>query len=148
MFDFIHVRFLSGCIEDWPKFYREAFRCCKPSGWIEHQEPSLLWHLEGQEVPDDSAMGQWGKVFHEGGRKSGRTFTLVDENLQQKYIQEAGFVDITVKDIKCPFGAWSQDKKQKELGVSARLALEADIEGAFTPPSGAYYGVLANPAVG
>lgn len=54
------------------------------------------------------------KVFHKGGRKSERIFTLVEENLQQKYMHEAGFFDITVKDIKCPFGAWSQDKKQKE----------------------------------
>lgn len=77
-----------------------------------------------------------GKVFHEGGRKSERIFTLVEENLQQKYMHEAGFFDITVKDIKCPFGAWSQDKKQKELGMSARLTLEADIEGVFTPRQG------------
>jgi ubiquinone/menaquinone biosynthesis C-methylase UbiE len=35
-FDFIHVRFLIGNILDWSRFYREAFRCCKPSGWIEH----------------------------------------------------------------------------------------------------------------
>lgn len=128
-FDFVHVRFLVGCIEDWRKFYREAYRCCKPGGWIEHQEPSLLWFLQGQDVPEDSPMGQWGKVFQEGGRKFGRTFTLVDEGGQQKYMEEAGFTDISVKEYQVPSGDWPKDPAQKELGLFARQALVADIEG-------------------
>ncbi|SPQ18285.1 794af904-952e-46b4-9478-2ab326c6bbf4 [Thermothielavioides terrestris] len=126
--DFIHARMLVGNIVDWRKFYRDAFRCCKPGGWMESHEASLLWRSDVG-IREDSAMGQWGHVFQEAGRKIGRTFRLVDDELQQKYMAEAGFVDIVVKDIKCPSGDWPKDEKQKELGLFARLALLSDLNG-------------------
>ncbi|KAK4240966.1 hypothetical protein C8A03DRAFT_12786 [Achaetomium macrosporum] len=127
-FDFVHARILAGSISDWQKFYCNAFRCCKPGGWMESHEASLLWRSD-LGIREESAMGQWGKVFQEAGRKTGRTFSLVDEGLQQKYMEEAGFVDIVVKDLPCPSGDWPRDPEKKELGLFARLALESDIDG-------------------
>ncbi|KAK3366571.1 S-adenosyl-L-methionine-dependent methyltransferase [Podospora didyma] len=34
-FDFVHVRGLTGSITDWEEFYRAAYRCIKPGGWID-----------------------------------------------------------------------------------------------------------------
>ncbi|WPJ64346.1 hypothetical protein SMAC4_13785 [Sordaria macrospora] len=34
-FDFIHIRWLTGVINDWDSLYKEAYRCCKPGSWIE-----------------------------------------------------------------------------------------------------------------
>lgn len=39
-------------------------------------------------------MRQWTEVFVDGGEKVGRTFLVVDEELQRKGMEAAGFVDI------------------------------------------------------
>lgn len=133
MFDFVHVRSMLGTIIDWNSFYREAYRCCKPGGWIEHQDESAAWRCEGGEIPEDSAMGQWEKVFSEGGRKFGRTFRILQDDIQKKGMEEAGFVDIVVQDFKCPIGSWPKDPTQKELGTFAKYTLDSDLEGTFLP---------------
>ncbi|KAK3290477.1 S-adenosyl-L-methionine-dependent methyltransferase [Chaetomium fimeti] len=120
-FDFVHVRGMIGTIIDWPAFYREAFRCCKPGGYMEHHDEAAEWHSANGEISEDSAMGQWGKVFSEGGKKFGRTFRLIQDDVQIKGMEEAGFVDIVVKDYMCPIGDWPEDRKQKEIGMFAKL---------------------------
>ena len=47
-------------------------------------------------------MGQWEKVFSEGGKKFGRSFRILHHNLQKKGMEEAGVVDVVVRDLKCP----------------------------------------------
>jgi hypothetical protein len=54
-------------------------------------------------VPSGSPMDQWGKVFWEGGKKFGRTFRVVEDDIQKKCMEEAGFVDITVWELKAGF---------------------------------------------
>ncbi len=128
-FDFIHVRFLVGAIKDWGSLYREAFRCCKPGGWLESHEPSLQFRSGSGLITEESPMGQWNKVFEESVKVTGRTFRLVDEDQQKKLMEEAGFVDIVVKDIQVPFGDWPKDRKEKELGMFTKVAILSDLEG-------------------
>lgn len=129
-FDFIHIRFMIGTIKDWFKLYREAFQHCAPGGWIEHQEGSLIWYSDSEiGISEDSPLGQTSKIFWEGGRVSGRTFRIVEDDIQVKGMEAAGFTDITVKDIKVPCGDWPLDKEQKRLGTYAKAAIEADVEG-------------------
>ncbi|KAJ4289303.1 hypothetical protein N0V88_007054 [Collariella sp. IMI 366227] len=127
-FDFIHARVLVGNIVDWRQFYKEAFRCCKPGGWMESHEPSFSWQSD-LGIPENSALGQWKKVWWEGGKKFGRTFRVVDDDLQKKYMEEAGFVDIVVKDFKTPVGDWPLDRHQKRIGMWSKTTLMTDIEG-------------------
>lgn len=51
-------------------------------------------------VADQSAISQWGKFFEEGGRTLGRTFMVVDQGIQRKAMEEAGFVDIQEWEFK------------------------------------------------
>jgi SAM-dependent methyltransferase len=133
-FDFVHVRGMIGTIIDWPAFYREAFRCCKPGGYMEHHDEAAEWHSANGEISEASAMGQWGKVFSEGGKKFGRTFRVIQDDVQIKGMEEAGFVDIVVKDYMCPIGDWPRDPKQKEIGMFSKLVLDTDLAGMFQPP--------------
>ncbi len=133
-FDFVHLRCMLGTIIDWTSFYRKAFRCCKPGGWIEHHEESAAWRCEGGEIPEESAMGQWEKVFSEGGKKFGRSFRILQDDLQKKGMEEAGFVDIVVRDFKCPIGTWPQDPRLRETGAFAKYTLDMDFEGTFSWP--------------
>lgn len=99
-FDYIHARWLYGSIADWTALYREVYKTLKPGGWVESHEPSPEIFSEDGTVTPDIALGQWGKIFLEGGKKLGRTFDIIGSELQKKALQEAGFVDIRESDIK------------------------------------------------
>ncbi|KAA8622073.1 hypothetical protein SMACR_09972 [Sordaria macrospora] len=128
-FDFIHMRALAGIVDDWYKIFRNAFRCCKPGGYVESMGTSINVLSDDGSVKPGSAMDQWGKVFEEGGKQLGRVFTVYEDDLQRKGMEAAGFVDIEFKDIQCPVGVWHPEKKAAERGLWYKLATEADMEG-------------------
>ena len=80
-------------------------------------------------VTDTSAMSQWARVWNAGGKKTGRTFEVYDLDLQQKGMENAGFVDVTVKEFYIPVGVWHKDKELAEKGLWWKFALESDLEG-------------------
>jgi hypothetical protein len=94
---------LTGCIPDWTEFFKQAFRSLKPGGWLESYESSPTVFSDDNTLPTDSAISQWGPIFMEGGKKTGRTFAVLDDGLQNTAMKEAGFVDIQEKWIKVHF---------------------------------------------
>ncbi|KAJ3520910.1 hypothetical protein NM208_g13524 [Fusarium decemcellulare] len=119
-FDFVHMRYLYGSIGDWSALFKEAYRACKPGGWVESFEASPRMESDDGTVTERCAINEWGKFFIEGGRKLGRPFTIIDEDLQQRYMEEAGFA---------PIGSWPKDPKLKEIGQFSHAAMEQDFEG-------------------
>lgn len=105
-FDYIHIRYLVGGVSDWSNLYRQAYAALKPGGWIESFEVEADYRSDDGTLKPDSAMYIWRDLFTEGGKKLGRSFTIISDDTQRKGIEDAGFVDITVKDIKvrqlCP----------------------------------------------
>ncbi|KAK3399766.1 S-adenosyl-L-methionine-dependent methyltransferase [Sordaria brevicollis] len=128
-FDFTHMRMLSGVIDDWNKLFRNAYRCCKPGGWVESMGTNAEFLSDNGSIKPGSALHQWGKVFKEGGRKLGRPFSIYEDDLQRKGMEAAGFVDIQIKDIQCPMGVWHPDPKAHERGLWYKMAIEEDLEG-------------------
>lgn len=51
-------------------------------------------------ITEKSAMHQWGKFFVEGGKKIGRSFTIVEDGVQKSAMEKAGFVNIEEQDFK------------------------------------------------
>ncbi|KAH6974201.1 S-adenosyl-L-methionine-dependent methyltransferase [Ilyonectria sp. MPI-CAGE-AT-0026] len=127
--DYVHMRWLVGSIKDWTALFKQAYKCLKPGGFIESFEPSSRLQSDDDSVSETSAMSQWGKFFVEGGRILGRPFTVFEDGLQKKAMQEAGFVDIEERDFKNPFGGWAKDPRLQEVGSYTQLALEQDAEG-------------------
>lgn len=99
-FDYVHIRYLVGSIADWAALYKQAFRALKPGGYLESYEASPNVGTDDDTLPPKSATAQWGPLFIEGGKAIGRSFTIVDEHVQRKAMEEAGFVDIQEKNIK------------------------------------------------
>ncbi|KAF9782006.1 hypothetical protein IL306_011786 [Fusarium sp. DS 682] len=99
-FDFIYMRYLYGSISDWSALFQEAYRSCKPGGWVESFEASALLESDDDSVKEGSAMSEWGKFFIEGGKRLGQTFTILDDDLQKKGMEDAGFTDIEVRNFK------------------------------------------------
>ncbi|RSM17901.1 hypothetical protein CDV31_003327 [Fusarium ambrosium] len=127
--DYIHMRWLVGSIVDWPQLFKEAYKCLKPGGYIESHEALSRMDCDDGSIHEKSAMHQWGKFFVEGGKKIGRSFTIVEDEVQRKGMKEAGFVNIEERNFKVPIGGWPHDPKQKEIGRYAQATLEQDIEG-------------------
>ena len=94
------MRWLMGSIPDWNALFAEAFKTLKPGGWVESFEASSLTSSDHAVIPADSALGQWGKFFVDGGKTLGRPFTVVEDDLQRKGMKAAGFIDIQGVDIK------------------------------------------------
>ena len=88
------MRWLLGSVADWDSLFEEAFKATKPGGWVQSHEPMSGYRSDHVDIPDDSSLGQWGKFFVEGGKKIGRTFQVVEDDLQVKGMKAAGFVDI------------------------------------------------------
>jgi len=94
------MRWLIGSIPDWSQLLAEAYKACRPGGWVESLEPECKFESDDDTVTDHTAFGQWGKIFAEGQKKTGRPFTVVREDLQRKGMEEAGFVDIQEFEFK------------------------------------------------
>lgn len=99
-FDLIHIRWLTGAIKDWKTLYKEAYRCLKPGGWIEHLETEGHVDSEDGTIHDKTALSQWDVIWKEGGRKSGNPVEILEKDLQAKGMEEAGFTNVKVTDYK------------------------------------------------
>jgi len=88
------MRWLLGSIVDWTALFKQAYLSCKPGGWFESFETSSRFESDDGSVTEASALGQWGKIFEQGGKVFGRSFSVVDDGIQRKAMEEAGFVDI------------------------------------------------------
>ena len=94
------MRYLVGSVQDWNSLFEQAFRACKPGGWVESFEGVPIMQSDDGSVPDDSAMAGWGKTFIEAGKKLERSFTVVDDNVQEEGMAAAGLVDIESRIFK------------------------------------------------
>lgn len=93
-FDYVHMRWLLGSIKDWDALMRQAYRVLRPGAYFEILEPSAIIESDDGSVTEASALGQWGKFFINGGKQIGRSFTVLEEEIQRKSMEAAGFVDI------------------------------------------------------
>ncbi|EFX02114.1 methyltransferase type 11 [Grosmannia clavigera kw1407] len=100
--DYVHVRWLSGCVQDWTKLFKEAFRVLKPGGYIESCDFDSNVSSDDGSVNEKMALSQWGHIYTEGTKKLGfpMSFHPVGEGRQHNGLRDAGFVDITEKSYK------------------------------------------------
>lgn len=123
------MRYLVGVVDDWDTLFRQAYRVAKPGAWVESFVPSSHFLSDDGSVKEGSSLDQWGRVFREGGKKFGRTFSVYEEDLQRKGMEAAGFVDIQYKDSTVPIGVWHPVKEEAEKGLWWKMTIEADLEG-------------------
>ncbi|PNP77806.1 hypothetical protein FNYG_08887 [Fusarium nygamai] len=132
-FDFIHIRYLFGSVQDWPALFQEAYRCCAPGGWVQSCEADIHFYSDDGTTDSEPALQKWADLYEKGGAATGRTFFLQQEALQERSITQAGFTDVRIFDYKLPVGGWTSNRKLFELGEYVRLTLENDLEGVYPP---------------
>ncbi|KAG6080762.1 hypothetical protein E4U16_008154 [Claviceps sp. LM84 group G4] len=141
-FDFIHIRYILGGIQDWTALLKEAYRCCAPGGWVQSVE------IDGQFCSDDGStelepilLASYSDLFREAGKILKRPFFV--QEVQQQAFDEAGFVEQKAIRYKIPIGPWAKDPKLAEVGRVVRATMENDLEG-YTQM--VWHNVLQRPA--
>lgn len=91
---------MAGSIRDWPSLFREAYRVLKPGGWIESGEFDPRFLCDDGSADDREVVKTWNKIFEEGGKAVGSSFTVIDDDVQELGIREAGFGDVQGLTLK------------------------------------------------
>jgi hypothetical protein len=87
----------------------------KPGGWYESQEPTVEITADDGSVPEDNILKQWCINVNNATDKIGKT-CRVGPSIE-KWMEEAGFVNIKQEWYKLPIGIWPKDPTDKEIGA-------------------------------
>ncbi|KDN68531.1 putative UMTA [Colletotrichum sublineola] len=128
-FDFVHLRQLYGSVPDWVDLYKKAYYTLKPGGWIHNLEINAGIDSDHVEYPPDHIFLEWNRIFDQGGKKMGRSFTVAQGHTMRDNMEEAGFVDVVEKKFKLPIHGWPKDPQLQQAGLLIQLALEESLEG-------------------
>ncbi|KAG6069900.1 hypothetical protein E4U16_007281 [Claviceps sp. LM84 group G4] len=126
-FDFIHMRYIVGGIEDWTALFKEAYRCCAPGGWVESVEYDVEFRSDDGTTELEPVLATYGELYRKASKVLNRP--LFVQEIQLQALDEAGFIDKKVVRYKIPMGPWAKDRKSAEVGRFVREALEYDLEG-------------------
>lgn len=129
-FDFVHLRHLAGCIDNWSRFYSQAFSRLKPGGYLEHCEFDIKTRSDTDLVGPDHVFTKWYEVLVEASEKTGRSFRYPSqEGATEDLMRQVGFVDVVHQTWKVPIGAWPKDTKMKQLGLFTFEFIDGSLEG-------------------
>ena len=135
-FDFIFTRFMTGSIQDFPRFFRQSFDNLTPGGTIELQDCIYPMSCDDGTMTEDSALLQWSTLLNEAFRGNKRPMDTALHYEQQ--LADAGFINIQVVRDRWPVNRWPRDKKYKQLGIwtleNALLSLSSLTLALFTRP--------------
>ena len=67
-------------------------------------------------MPEDGAVRRWEALWNEGVARFGLTGRCYPEKMKQQ-MEEAGFVNIAIKNYKMPIGPWAKDKRLRQAGL-------------------------------
>jgi SAM-dependent methyltransferase len=126
-FDYIHGRFLSMGIRDWPRVFQQSFQHVKPGGWVEYQEAELTFALDSTSLQPNPEMVALSDDVQEAALRIG--VNIRQAHSWKESIEAAGFVNHRMQHMRWPLGDWSEDQKGKAIGKMNRLNLLNGIEG-------------------
>lgn len=126
-FDYVHGRYLSGSLKDLPKLVQQAYNCTKPGGWFEIQD----WNPEvysNDNTVEDTAVYKYLKIITGAFAKQG--YECQPGRQAEKWMKEAGFINVQAKKFPIPLGTWPKDKHYKKVGALNLLQVEEGLEAA------------------
>lgn len=128
-FDLVHSRLMNGfSVRSWPHFYRQAFACMKPGGWVENQEFDLAFVSDDGTMAADGAVNRWQALWNEGVARFGLTGRCFPLQMKDD-MEAAGFVNVAIQALKVPVGAWAKDKRLKQAGMFLSAGMVQGVSG-------------------
>ncbi|KAF2691045.1 S-adenosyl-L-methionine-dependent methyltransferase [Lentithecium fluviatile CBS 122367] len=128
-FDLIHIRYMLGSIQDWPKLLRQAWDQVAPGGWIELQDFNTHAYSEDGSEGEDNMVIKFCQVFNQACDKMGRNGSP-GQHLKG-WAEAAGFTNVQHQIRKVPIGPWAKDKKLKQIGALYQINLTELLEAAL-----------------
>lgn len=122
-FDFIHSRYMSGSISDFPGMFAMCYENLTPGGWVEFQDYYVKLQCMDASLAG-TALERWNDCIIEGVRRMGKNALACARYKAQ--LAEAGFVDVTERKFALPGNSWAKGDDQKMLGT---MQLENILQG-------------------
>lgn len=98
-FDFIFLRLVYTCFDDYPALVRRCFAHLAPGGWLEFDDSGFgLLCTDG--TLEGTAWDRWTRLILRAGALAGRDFHVAKKYKQ--WLLEAGFVDVVERTIPVP----------------------------------------------
>ncbi|KAJ5559218.1 S-adenosyl-L-methionine-dependent methyltransferase [Penicillium sp. DV-2018c] len=113
-FDFIHVRGLAGCVDDWPEFLDQCYDHLKPGGRLEIAELEPSCYSDDGSFPEDCYFNKWQTEFHRLSAVQGRDWLPMGS--VPALIKDSSFEDVDTNIHMVPVGTWPKDPRMKEIG--------------------------------
>lgn len=96
---FFHMRRLAATICDWNYLCKQAYYCLQPGGCLESYESSFFFRSSGQRQLSPE-ITRWNELFGQVGKQSQCSFTIVEDSIQRKSMEEAGFCIEQERDLQ------------------------------------------------
>ncbi|KAH6654008.1 S-adenosyl-L-methionine-dependent methyltransferase, partial [Truncatella angustata] len=105
-YDLVHFRNMSGAFRDWPFVYQQAFKVCKPGGWIEILDDDDRW-MPGNyfsRIPgfSESKTAKIALDWKDAHIESG--YLIGVGHMEPQFLRDAGFVDVKSVTKRIPIG--------------------------------------------
>ena len=127
-FDLVHTRIMNGSLRNWPRFMEQSFRHLRPGGYVECQELSVDAMSDDGSLAPDSYVRQWCENQEKGFASIGSSLLMAGGQMKG-WMEEAGFVNVVVREFKLPIGQWPKDEKLRECGAFQLVAMLEGIQG-------------------
>ncbi|KAI9823873.1 MAG: hypothetical protein M1832_002190 [Thelocarpon impressellum] len=108
-FEYIHCRYMTTAIADWPLLMKRCFEHTAPGGWVEFQDYDLSYYSEDGSLKADAAIMQWISLCSKAGSERGRDGSPGPK--LEGWVRDAGFTEIHHEKLKLPVGKWPKDEK-------------------------------------
>ncbi|KAI5787939.1 S-adenosyl-L-methionine-dependent methyltransferase [Pyronema domesticum] len=128
-FDFIHSRNLAQAISDWDNVMKEIYRCTKPGGYVELAELGADLFSDDNTLQDDNGFKIYLQYLNKALVMMKRPQMNAD-SLRAR-LEDAGFVDINVTNVKQPYGPWAKDRRMKNVGAMVLLMNDSGLMEAY-----------------
>ncbi|PGG96661.1 hypothetical protein AJ79_09498 [Helicocarpus griseus UAMH5409] len=125
-FDFIHCRYMATSISNWPRLVTQAYQNLIPGGWVEFCDYDFQYRSDDGSLTPELPMVHNQRLVVESSRLLGREPSPGPK--LKKWVQDAGFINVTEKCYPIPIGVWAKDKKLKTIGWWNRLQFLQGVE--------------------
>lgn len=117
--DYVFSRLLVLGMTDWEGYVREMASLLRPGGWVEMQDFSLVWYLNGNPVSEE---WHWMQALIKATRING--LDLHAGSNIKGYMQRAGLVDVKAREFRQPVGTWAINERPETKRIGEHSTRE------------------------